>query len=92
MITCHVRYLIDPAKLTQFEHYAKLWIPLVQCFGNQHYGYFLPFEVVNKVALTTGKTLSHIYETHRHLRGCRNFYTFPQVETGRVNTTVKVTT
>jgi len=42
MITCHVRYVLDPAKLAEFEHYAKLWIPLVQELGGQHHGYFLP--------------------------------------------------
>lgn len=30
MITCHLRYLIDPYKLREFEHYGKLWIPLVE--------------------------------------------------------------
>lgn len=51
MITCHVRYLLDPAKVPEFEHYAKLWIPLVQQFGGQHHGYFLPGEGANDVAL-----------------------------------------
>jgi hypothetical protein len=51
MVTCHVRYLIDPTKLTQFEHYASRWIPLVQRFGGQHHGSFLPSEGENNVAL-----------------------------------------
>jgi hypothetical protein len=29
MITCYLRYIIDPFRLKEFEHYAKLWIPLV---------------------------------------------------------------
>jgi len=28
MITCYLRYIIDPYKLKEFEHYGKLWIPL----------------------------------------------------------------
>ncbi len=51
VITCYVRYIIDPKKLAEFEHYAKLWIPLVQRFGGQHHGYFLPSEGANNIAL-----------------------------------------
>lgn len=51
MITCYIRYVIDPKKLAEFEHYAKLWIPLVNKFGGQHHGYFLPSEGANNIAL-----------------------------------------
>ncbi|WP_068827654.1 NIPSNAP family protein [Pseudomonas sp. BMS12] len=51
MITCYLRYVIDPFKIKEFEHYAKLWIPLVNKFGGQHHGYFLPSEGANNVAL-----------------------------------------
>jgi hypothetical protein len=51
MITCNLRYIIDPYKLHEFEHYGKLWIPLVQKFGGTHHGYFLPSEGANNVAL-----------------------------------------
>jgi len=51
MITCYLRYIIDPYQLAEFEHYAKLWIPLVEKFGGQHHGYFLPSEGANNVAL-----------------------------------------
>jgi hypothetical protein len=30
MITCYLRYVIDPFKLKEFEKYGKLWIPLVE--------------------------------------------------------------
>ena len=30
MVTCYLRYVIDPSKLAEFEHYGKLWIPLVE--------------------------------------------------------------
>jgi len=51
MVTCYLRYVIDPTKVEEFEHYAKLWIPLVERFGGQHHGYFLPSEGANNIAL-----------------------------------------
>lgn len=51
MITCSLRYVIDPYKLKEFEHYAALWIPLVNRLGGTHHGYFLPHEGANDVAL-----------------------------------------
>lgn len=51
MITCYLRYVIDPFKLKEFEHYAKLWIPLVEKFGGKHHGYFLPHEGPSNIAL-----------------------------------------
>ena len=51
MITIYLRYIIDPFKLAEFEHYSKLWIPLVARFGGRHHGYFMPSEGANNVAL-----------------------------------------
>lgn len=51
MITCYLRYTIDPFKLQEFEHYGKVWIPLVERYGGKHHGYFLPSEGANNVAL-----------------------------------------
>jgi hypothetical protein len=51
MITCYVRYVIDPLKLEEFETYAKMWIPLVEKFGGKHHGYFVPGEGANNIAL-----------------------------------------
>jgi len=51
MITCYLRYIIDPHKLEQFEEYAKGWIPLVEKFGGVHHGYYLPHEGANNVAV-----------------------------------------
>ncbi|WP_244575300.1 NIPSNAP family protein [Rhizobium sp. 11515TR] len=42
---------MDPYKLAQFEHYAKLWIPLVNRMGGTHHGYFMPHEGANNIAL-----------------------------------------
>jgi hypothetical protein len=50
MITCFLRYVIDPHKLKDFEAYARMWIPLVNKFGGRHHGYFLPHEGPNNIA------------------------------------------
>lgn len=50
MVTCYLRYVIDPYKLQEFEHYGRLWIPLVEKFGGSHHGYFLPAESANNIA------------------------------------------
>jgi len=51
MITCFLRYVIDPYKVAEFEAYARMWIPLVNRFGGTHHGYFLPSEGANTIAL-----------------------------------------
>jgi hypothetical protein len=51
MITCYLRYTIDPYKVADFEHYARMWIPLVNRFGGKHHGYFLPHEGANNIAI-----------------------------------------
>lgn len=51
MVTCYLRYVIDPYKLKEFEHYGRLWMPLVEKFGGRHHGYFLPSEGANNIAL-----------------------------------------
>lgn len=49
MITCFIKYTLDPNKLEQFEEYGNLWIPLVNKFGGEHLGYFLPHEGANNI-------------------------------------------
>jgi hypothetical protein len=51
MITCCVRYEIDPAKIADFERFARAWIDLVNRHGGTHHGYFLPSEGASDVAL-----------------------------------------
>lgn len=51
MITCHVRYEIDPGKIADFEKYGEMWLELVPRFGGIHHGYFLPSEGASDVAL-----------------------------------------
>jgi NIPSNAP len=42
--------VIDPYKLTEFDHYARPWIPLVARFGGTHHGYLMPSEGANNIA------------------------------------------
>lgn len=66
MITCYVRYVIDANAMSEFETYAKMWIPLVQRFGGTHHGYFLPAEGANNIALALFSFPSlAAYETYR---------------------------
>ncbi len=51
MVTGYVPYRIDPEKVTQFQHYAEMWRKIVPRLGGTHYGYFLPHESANDVAL-----------------------------------------
>jgi len=51
MVTCHVRYVLDPYKIRDFEEYASIWVKLVQKMGGVHHGYFLPGEGANNIAI-----------------------------------------
>lgn len=68
MITCHLKYIIDPYQLAAFEAYGKKWIQLVNRFGGQHHGYFMPGEGANNVAFALFSFPSladyEIYRTH----------------------------
>jgi len=66
MITCFIKYVIDPNKVEAFEEYGKQWITLVERFGGKHLGYFLPHEGANNIAyaLFNFKSLAD-YETYR---------------------------
>jgi hypothetical protein len=44
VITCVVRYTIDPAQIEAFERFARAWMRLVARHGGIHHGYFLPAE------------------------------------------------
>ncbi|KIT14731.1 NIPSNAP family protein [Jannaschia aquimarina] len=50
MITCTVRYEIDPDKLSEFERYARFWLRKIPEMGGIHHGYHLPHEGPNDVA------------------------------------------
>jgi hypothetical protein len=70
MVTCYIRYVIDPYKRKEFETYARMWIPLVAKYGGRHHGYFLPWEGPNNiaVALFSFASLSD-YEEYRNRIG-----------------------
>ena len=51
MVTCYLRYVIDPYKKAEFEAYGRLWIPLVNKLGGTHHGYFMPHEGANNIAV-----------------------------------------
>ncbi len=66
MITVHLRYVIDPYKVDDFEEYGRMWIPLVNRFGGTHHGYFLPSEGANNIAYALFSFPSMAkYETYR---------------------------
>lgn len=43
-VTAHITYRIDPNQIEEFERYGRAWIALVNQFGGNHHGYFLPSE------------------------------------------------
>jgi hypothetical protein len=43
MTTCFIKYIIDPSKIADFEHYGKLWIDLV----NEMVGYITAIYCLN---------------------------------------------
>jgi hypothetical protein len=70
MITCVVRYTIDPAKTDAFERFAVEWIRLVNARGGHHHGYFLPAEGASDEALALFSFPSlAAYENYRKLFG-----------------------
>ena len=68
MVTCYLKYVIDPFQLDIFEQYGKKWIELVNRFGGQHHGYFMPSEGANNIAyaLFSFNSLAE-YENYRAL-------------------------
>lgn len=68
MITCHLKYTTDPFQLTIFEDYGSRWIKLVNRFGGQHQGYFMPSEGANNIAFAMFSFPSLTeYENYRRL-------------------------
>ena len=42
MVTCFIRYTIDQRRWAEFEHYARVWMTLIEKYGGTHHGYFVP--------------------------------------------------
>ena len=52
MITCFIRYTIDRDKLEAFDHYARVWMRLIEKYGGTHLGYFVPDEAPPSAAFS----------------------------------------
>ncbi|SPE40077.1 conserved hypothetical protein [Candidatus Sulfopaludibacter sp. SbA3] len=50
MITCIIRYQIDPFQREGFKKYAENWGRIIPRLGGHLVGYFLPYEGTNDVA------------------------------------------
>ena len=51
MITCYLKYQIDPYKREEFRKYADMRLHLVPKLGGTHHGYFLPKESASDLAV-----------------------------------------
>src|SRR5262245_39646186 len=79
MVTCVIRYQIDPFQREAFAEYARNWGRIIPQCGGHLVGYFLPHEGTNDVAwgLVALDSLA-AYETYRarvkaHPEGRENF-------------------
>jgi hypothetical protein len=50
MITCFIRYQIDPFQRAAFQRYAENWLRIIPRCGGRLIGYFLPYEGSNYLA------------------------------------------
>ncbi len=50
MITCIIRYQIDPFQRDEFKTYAENWGRIIPRCGGRLLGYFLPHEGTNNIA------------------------------------------
>jgi hypothetical protein len=66
MITCVIRYQIDPFQRDAFKTYAENWGRIIPRCGGYLIGYFLPYEGTNDVAwgLIAFESLA-AYETYK---------------------------
>src|SRR5262247_2833310 len=66
MMTCVIRYQIDPFQRDAFKTYAERWGQIIPRCGGTLLGYFLPHEGTNDIAwgLIAFESLA-AYETYR---------------------------
>lgn len=50
VVTCFIRYEIDPFQRDAFEEYAKVWGRVIPRCGGRLVGYFMPHEGTNNIA------------------------------------------
>ncbi|PWQ95982.1 NIPSNAP family protein [Leucothrix arctica] len=74
MVTCFLKYVIDPQKIEEFKHYGQLWIDLVNRMGGLHHGYLIPHEGPNNIGYATFSFPSlAAYEEYRNkIPNCPN--------------------
>ena len=81
MITCVIRYEIDPFQRAAFKEYAENWGRIIPRCGGHLIGYFLPYEGTNDVAwgLIAFENLAAYEEYRNRLKSdpeaCENFAT-----------------
>ncbi len=51
MITCFIRYVIDPFQKAEFEAYARNWLTIIPACGGDLVGYWSPNEGTNNIAM-----------------------------------------
>ena len=73
MVTCYLKYVIDPFKAQEFEEYGRMWIPLVNEMGGVHHGYFVPHEGHNNIgyALFSFPSLATYEEYRSKISTCK---------------------
>src|SRR6202050_2614612 len=66
MVTCVIRYQIDPFQREAFKEYAQNWGHIIPRCGGHLIGYFLPYEGTNDIAwgLIAFESLA-AYESYR---------------------------
>jgi hypothetical protein len=52
LVTCFIRYTIDQRRWAEFEHYARVWMRLIEKYGGTHYGYFVPGDEPSSAAFS----------------------------------------
>ena len=50
MLTCIIRYQIDPFQREAFRRYAQRWLEIIPRCGGELRGYWLPHEGTNDIA------------------------------------------
>ena len=53
MFSCYIKYTINLNKLEEFRAYASTWIALIEKYGGNHHGYFLPDTELNNALNTS---------------------------------------
>ena len=65
-VTCLLRYELHAEHVADFEVNGRKWITLVNAYGGEHHGYFLPSEGASDVAYALFTFASFArYETYR---------------------------